>query len=141
MKLSTIEGGGLPEPKWATLFSDKTDQAAAKAHWAEIVTALKEAETLALANAHMVKRLVLVRIAHDAAAVKVAEQGLVIEAKNTDVPQYNPWWIAMRQASADATQLEGELCIPPRRRASAGKVVKKKTSARAADAYLKPVRK
>lgn len=143
MSLKAIEGGEgtAPEPDWSALFDDELDRATASERWGEIIREMKDAGTLAVCNGHQIKRLVLAYVNHDAAARQIAEQGAVIKAKRTSVPSYNPWWTILQQASSQATQLEGELGLSPRRRNSAGKVQRKKTVARAADDYLKPAAK
>lgn len=143
MALTPIDGGDghVPEPDWAALFDDELDRATASDLWGLLVRELRDAGTLASANGHTVKRLVLAYVNHDIAARRIAEQGAIIKAKRTAMPAYNPWWTILQQASTQATQLEAELCITPRRRAAAGKVQRKKTAARPADAYLKPVGK
>lgn len=143
MAFATIEGGDghLPEPDWSKLFDDELDQAAATEQWGITVREMRDAGTLATVNSHQIKRLVIAYVNHDVAARRIAEQGAVIKAKRTSVPSYNPWWTILQQASSQATQLEAELGLSPRRRNAAGKVQRKKTAARAADNYLKPVAK
>lgn len=137
---ASIDGGagGVPEPDWKTLFSDELDQALASDQFGLVIREMRDAGTLASANGHMIRRLVLAYVNHDVAARRIAEQGAIIKAKRTSVPSYNPWWTILQQSSSQATQLEGELGLSPRRRSQAGRVERKKRTARAADVYLKP---
>lgn len=143
MTFAAIAGGdgGVPEPDWSSLFSDELDQALASEQFGLIVREMRDAGTLASCNAHMIRRLVLAYVNHDVASRRIAEQGAVIKAKRTSVPSYNPWWTILQQASSQATTLEADLGLSPRRRSQAGKVERRKKAARAADAYLKPVGK
>jgi phage terminase small subunit len=143
MTFPSIDGGdGVPaEPDWSLTFTDEIDQAAAREHWRMIVSAMREAQTLAPENGHAIKRLVLFYVEFDRSARQVAEGGKVVRAKRTAVPQMNLEWVGMKQASAEASALEAELGLNPRRRNAAGKVHRKAKTVRAADAYLRPVAK
>lgn len=143
MTFPTIDGGdGSPaEPNWSLTYTDEIDQAAARDHWRLIISAMRDAGTLAAENGHAIKRLVLFYVEFDRSARQVAEGGKVIRAKKTAVPQMNLEWVGMKQASAEASSLEAELGLNPRRRNAAGKVQRKARTARASDAYLRPVAK
>ena len=143
MTFPTIDGGdGSPaEPNWALTYTDELDQMDAHEHWRLVTTAMRDVGTLAAENGHAIKRLVLFYVEFDRSARQVSEQGKVIRAKKTAVPQMNLEWVGMKQASAEASSLEAELGLNPRRRNAAGKVQKKARSARPSDAYLKPVAK
>ena len=142
MTFAQIEGGegGVPEPDWTALFTDELDQQLAGEQFGLIIREMRDAGTLASANGHMVRRLVLAYVNHDIAARRIAEQGAVIRAKRTAVPSYNPWWTILQQSSTQATTLEAELGLSPRRRSQAAKVERKKRTARPADAYLRPTK-
>lgn len=143
MTLETVHGGdGIPpEPDWASVYQDVLDQALAHEEWGIVLREMQEMQTIAMANGHAIKRLVMFRIQYERAARDVAENGPVVKAKKTRVPQYNPHWIVMRQADDAIRSLEGELGIAPLRRGRAGKATKKTKVARAADRYLRPVAK
>jgi hypothetical protein len=51
---------------------------------------MREAGTLAVANGHAIRRLVEFGLQYDRSVARVAEQGTVIKAKRTGVPQINP---------------------------------------------------
>jgi P27 family predicted phage terminase small subunit len=143
MSLSTIDGGdGMPpEPDWVSRYNDVLDQAIAHEAWGEVVRNMQSAGTLGVENGPMIKRLVEFHVIYERAARHVAENGVIQLAKRTKVPQVNPYFGIMKQTSEAMRLIEVELGIPPIRRAKAGKVERKKTSIRAADAYLKPVKK
>lgn len=143
MTLNVVEGGDgtPPEPDWSKIYSDGLDVALAHEHWINVVSELRSAGTLAVANGHSIKRLVEFRFQYERASQQVAEVGPVIRAKRTKVPQYNPHWIVMRQADQSITYLEAELGISPTRRGKAVKVQRGRSSTRASAAYLKSVSK
>lgn len=140
---TVIEGGigGVPEPDWSTIFNDELDIEFAQRQWRAIVTDLKDSEKLATVNVHQLKRLVISYVLYDLAAHRVIEQGAVIKAKKTSVPQYNPWWSILKDANSMATTHEAELTLSPRRRNNGGKVKQRSPSASAASAYLRPIPK
>lgn len=136
-KITVINcGGGIPEPVWSQIFNDELDQAAAHEFWRVAIQDLDKSEKLASVNAHQIKRMVMHQILHDMAFQKVIEQGAVIPAKKTKVPQYNPWFTVMQSANAMVTSAEAELTLSPRRRNNGGKVKKGTTKASGAAAYL-----
>lgn len=141
MSLDVITGGdGVPpEPSWRTLFGRAADRTAASDYWKSLVGELRSAGTLASANAHSIKRLVVAYVTFDISAKEVLKSGPVIKAKKTGTPTYNPWWTTMSNASSQAAGLEKELCISPRDRSSGGKVEKKARKATASANYLKRV--
>ncbi|MDO7843443.1 P27 family phage terminase small subunit [Sphingomonas immobilis] len=134
----TIEGGdGVPpEPNWRSIFGRAADREAASAYWKSIISELRSAEKLAVANAHSIKRLVVAYVTFDLSAREVLKTGPVMKAKKTGVPTYNPWWTTMSNASSQAQALEKELCITPRERANGGTVAKKERRP-AGGGYLK----
>jgi hypothetical protein len=79
MTLDLIEGGdGAPkEPDWRMLFSDAGECVTAREHWSTVVTTMRSAETLTVANGHSIKRLVLAQIVFDRACTAVARDGAV----------------------------------------------------------------
>lgn len=139
MQFATIDGGeGLPEePDWASLYTDVLDLTSAHEHWLVALRDCREAQTVTAANGHALRRLVEFRVQYDRAARQVAENGPVLKAKRTRVPQYNPQWVVMRQADEAIRALEGELGIAPVRRGKAVKVQRAKPKAAAADRYLR----
>jgi phage terminase small subunit len=143
VNLATVAGGdgAPPEPDWSSLYQDELDLVAAHEEWGIAIRELQQACTLSVANGHAVKRLVQFRIVYEGAARSVAENGTIQKAKRTRVPQVNPYWGVMRQASEEIRVLEVELGLPPVRRGRATKVERKQKRTTAADAYLKPVAK
>jgi P27 family predicted phage terminase small subunit len=141
--LETIQGGdGSPaEPDWTAVFTDILDIQAAREQWRIVVRELHESQALTVANGHTIRRLVEFRVIYERAVRDMAETGAVMKAKRSRVPQVNPNWPIMRQASEHISSLEAELCLTPRRRAAAGRVQRKAKVVRPADAYLKSVPK
>ena len=136
----TIDGGdGVPpEPNWRLIFGRQADRAAAAEYWRGIISEIRGAEKLAVANSHSIMRLVVAYVTFDLSAKEVLKSGPVMKAKKTGVPTYNPWWTTMSNAGSQAQALEKELCVSPRERNSGGKVVKTVHKRTGADAYLKP---
>ena len=133
-------GGGEgvpPEPNWRTIFGRVGDRTAAADYWRALITEMRGAEKLAVANAHSIKRLVVAYVTFDISAREVLKSGPVIKAKKTGVPTYNPWWTTMSNASSQAQALEKELCVSPRDRGAGAKVEKKVRRTSGADRYLK----
>lgn len=143
MQLSTVDGGqgAPPEPDWAAKYTDVLDLGLAREQWRIVVSELTEAGTLVVANGHAIQRLVDFRVIYERAARDMGESGAIVRAKRSRVAQINPNWSIMKQSAEQITTLEAELCLSPRRRASAGKAQRKAKAARPADAYLKPVAK
>lgn len=132
-------GDGVPpEPNWRSIFGRAADRKAAAEHWQSIISEMRSAEKLAVANAHSIKRLVVAYVTYDMSAREVMRMGPVMKAKKTGVPTYNPWWTTMSNASSQAQALEKELCVSPRDRNSGGKVEKTKRRKTGADQYLRP---
>jgi P27 family predicted phage terminase small subunit len=141
MDLRTIEGGdGLPpEPEWSLHYSDELDVAAAGEEWRTICSYMRDADTLAVANGHSIRRLVEFRVQWRRASEHVAEHGAIIKAKTTGKGgQWNPNWSVMRQADQAIRALEAELGLSPRRRAAAVKARRRRIRRIAADDYLDP---
>lgn len=138
MTISEIDGGAgvPPEPDWSDLYSDDLDIAAAHEEWGIVVRELRDAGVLSVANGHAVKRLIQFRVEFERAARQVAEDGSVVKAQRTGVPQHNPYWVVMRQADEAIRVLEAELGIAPTRRGKATQAKRVKKAQRAADAYL-----
>jgi P27 family predicted phage terminase small subunit len=135
-----IDGGeGVPpEPSWRSIFGRQADRTAAAEYWRGIISELRGAEKLAVANAHSIKRLVVAYVTYDISAREVLKSGPVMLAKRTRVPTYNPWWTTMSNAASQAEAIEKQLCISPRERGAGAKVEKKARRATGADRYLKP---
>jgi hypothetical protein len=136
--LVSIAGGdGMPpEPNWGHYYGDVADQARAHGHWSEICSSLRDAGGLAVSNGHAILRLITMRMEYDTSAQDVASRGVVIAATPKRYAHTNPHFRAMRQLDETIRQLEAELGIAPVRRGRIGKVVRKITKPRAADAYL-----
>ena len=134
----TIAGGdGMPpEPHWPHYYDETADQRRAHGHWAEIASALRDAGGLSVSNGHAILRLVTFRMEYDASAQDVATRGVIRPATRKHGEYTNPHFRAMRQLDETIRQLEAELGISPVRRGRIGKVVRKITKPRAADAYL-----
>lgn len=129
--------GVPPEPNWRTIFGRAPDREAAAGYWKSIISEMRSAEKLAVANAHSIKRLVVAYVTYDISAREVLKTGPVMKAKKTGVPTYNPWWTTMSNAASQAQALEKELCVSPRDRGSGAKVEKKANRRTGADNYLK----
>ena len=138
-QLVEIEGGdGVPpEPNWRTIFGRAADREAAAAYWKSIISELRGAEKLAVANSHSIKRLVVAYVTYDISAKEVLKSGPVIKAKKTGVPTYNPWWTTMSNADSQAAALEKSLCISPRERGTGAKVEKRVKRQQAGGGYLR----
>jgi P27 family predicted phage terminase small subunit len=135
-----IDGGdGVPpEPNWIRIFGRKADREAASEHWKRIVSEMRAAEKLAVANTHAIQRLVVAYVNYDQAAKQVLKLGPVIPAPRTKVLTYNPWWTVQANAASQAEALEKQLCISPRDRNTGGKVERTARRRTNADQYLKP---
>lgn len=133
-----IDGGDgtPPEPNWRSIFGRAADRTAASAYWREVISELKTAEKLAVANSHSIKRLVVAYVSYDRCAKEVAKSGPVMKAPKTGVPTYSPWWSTMNAADSQASALEKALCITPRDRGTGAKVAKKARQ-QAGGGYLK----
>jgi P27 family predicted phage terminase small subunit len=142
--MDVIDGSGdiVPEPDWASIFSDELEIAAAHEHWRVVTTELRERGLLAAANAHAMQRLVLCYLIYERASREVAENGAVLKPRRGNskaIARVSPYFSAMCQASDDATKIEAKLGISPRDRNAATKAERKASRRRAADSYLKPV--
>ena len=141
MSVIQIDGTGriVDEPDWGSLFNDVLEIAAAREHWRVVTTELKDRGLLSVANGHSLQRLVCSYLMFDRMYREVAESGVVIKPKRGNpksIARISPYFTAMREAGTDASQLEAELGISPRRRTSAAKAERKATRERASDAYL-----
>ncbi|MFZ2996260.1 hypothetical protein [Sphingobium sp.] len=83
-----IDGGdGVPpEPNWRTIFGRAADRQTAASYWRDIISEMRSAEKLAVANSHSIKRLVVAYVTYDISAREVLKSGPVIKAKKTGVP-------------------------------------------------------
>lgn len=133
--------GTPPEPAWSAIYDDDIDQKLAHDIWGQVVREMREKDTLSVVNGLSIKRYVMACILHEQASGKVIEQGAVVKAKRSAVPQYNPWWAVLKDADARAAAHESELGLSPRRRNSAGKIARGKKKTTAADSYLSAVSK
>ncbi len=131
-------GDGVPpEPNWRSIFGRAADREAASSYWKSIISEMRSAEKLAVANSHAIIRLVVAYITFDQSAKEVIKSGPVIKARKTGVPTYSPWWTTMSNAASQAQALEKELCISPRERGAGAKVVKKQTRTTGSARFLK----
>ena len=132
----------VEEPNWKALIPDQASEnngqwrEAAHREWLRLTAAMRQAETLAPENRHMIQRLALAYVRFDQAAAKAFAAGMVIGAPRTGVPMLNLWTSVMRAADSDAQAGERELCLSPKRRAGAGRVKRAEKPGRASDAYL-----
>lgn len=153
--LIVFEGGGegpaIPEPDWQALipypaaedaeFSATHARQLAAEHWARVTDAMRAAGTLGAENVHQVQRLVLAYVRYDQAASEVARSGAVTKAPKTKVPMLSVWVSVLKGASEEASTIEAELGLTPRRRGAVTKVQTRKKKARAADGYMGAGRK
>lgn len=131
--------GAPPEPDWQDVYTDPLDIEAAGHEWGLVIRELQGVETLTVANGHMIERLVKLRIQWRRADRHVAEHGPVFPPKGrAKTGQWNPYWTVWRQCDEAMRLIEGELCLPPLRRAKAGKAPKAKKAAKASDEFLGP---
>jgi phage terminase small subunit len=141
--LTSIQGGdgSPPEPDWRQIFTEPDDIAVATDNWSIIISEMREASTLAVANGHAIRRLVELSVQYARSARHVAEHGAILKpvTKKAKTGQWNPHWSVMRQANKNMTAAEAELGIAPIRRAKAGKVQRGKKGPRPADKFLRPV--
>lgn len=131
----------FPEPDWKTLCEDKSEIAAAKAHWKRIIDEMQTRETLAEANGHSVQRLVLAYLNYDRAAAKVAKLGVVDEPASNNpraISRLSIHFKAQSEAEKTAERLEAQLGLSPQRRGKVAKVTKKRERSAGADAFLGP---
>lgn len=126
--ITTIEGGdGVPaEPDWSILYANEDDMHEAREAWASVVSDLRTAGTLSVANGHAIRRLADFRVQYERAARHVAENGAIIKAVRAKTGQFNPYWAVMKHADEAIRTLEAELGIPPTRRGKAKKVERQK---------------
>lgn len=138
MSLHQIQGGdGTPvEPDWSLTYTDAADIEFASEQWGLVVREMRAAETLTVANGHMIARLVGFRVVYERANRTIAEAGTIIQAKRTKVPQISPHWTVMRQADEAIRAIEAELGVSPLRRNRVGKTQRAKKAPNAASAYL-----
>ena len=135
--------GALPkEPDWSEVYNDSDKQVGAHQYWVEIVHEMVEAGTISAVNGHAIFRVVAMRIEFDGAQLEIATKGRLITGghKKTGAQAVNSNWGCMMKSAEMLMQLEAELGLSPRRRASATKVSRgKKTTAAPAASYLKAV--
>lgn len=141
MALLSIENTGnvVPEPDWMTIFTDGLEIKSAKEFWRIITTELRDRKLLSPANAHSIQRLICAYLMFDRMYREVAEKGVVLKPKKGNVrsiARISPEFTAMREAGSDASALEAELGLAPRRRSAASKAERKTKVATPADAYL-----
>ncbi|TPM59141.1 P27 family phage terminase small subunit [Mesorhizobium sp. B2-2-4] len=139
--MDVIEGTGslVVEPDWTSLFNDDLEIAAAREHWRIVTTELKDRQLLAAANGHSIQRLVCAYLMFDRMYREVAEHGVVSKPRrgnSKSIARISPYFTAMREAGSDASVLEQELGISPRRRGSVTKAERKQRTQRASDAYF-----
>jgi P27 family predicted phage terminase small subunit len=134
--------GSPPEPNWVEIYGDENKDRLKRAreHWRQIVSRLKDAGAIEPGNGHAIMRLVSQYLIFDGCLRNVAERGAVLPKTRKADERTNPHFRTMRQCDETIRQLEAELGIAPVRRDRVGKVARKVTKARPADAFLgKPV--
>lgn len=134
-------GDGVREPRWASLLEDKSERAAAKAHWKRITDEMREYDTLSPTNAHAVQRLVLAYVVYDRCSAAVAKSGLVDDPAEDNpkaISRVNIHYKVMSEAEKTAERLESQLGLSPQRRGKVGKVTRKRERSAGADAFLGP---
>lgn len=139
--MDVIEGTGtiVVEPDWHSLFSDVLDIDAAQEYWRLITTELRDRQLLSPANGHSIQRLICAYLMFDRMYREVAENGVVTKPRRGNskaIARISPFFTALREAGADASNIEAELGISPRRRGSAVKAERKQRKERASDGYL-----
>lgn len=144
--MEAVPGTGsiIEEPHWRLLLNDDLEIAAATEYWRVVSNEMRGRTLLAPVNSHAVRRLVQAYLMYDRAARDVLENGGVLKPRRGNskaIARVNPSVQIMRNADHDATLLEAELGISPRRREGASKVQGAGRQQRASDAYLKPVKK
>jgi len=139
MTLKAIKGGdgAPPEPDWSQIYDDPLDIAIASEIWVQVVGELSQAQAISFTNGKMIERLSHFTVQYTRAARDVAARGMIIAARKTRVPQVNPHWAVMRQASEEIKAIEIELGIPPVRRGKVTKVDRKSRARAAADEFLR----
>ena len=65
--------GVPPEPNWRRIFGRASDREAASEHWKRVVSEMRGAEKLAVANTHAIQRLVVAYVTFDISAKRGAE--------------------------------------------------------------------
>ncbi len=135
------EIGGILEPDWSRLMTDRDEQSAASEHWRRVAGEMDELQILSASNGHALQRLVMAYLVYDRCSTMVAADGLVTEpAKDNPkaIARLSIHYKAMREAETTAERLEGQLGITPGKRARVGKVAKKRERKTGADAFLGP---
>lgn len=128
----------VEEPKWETMFDDDLDIKIAREQWQTILAEVQQQDSLSAVVGHQIKRLVLFYVLYEVACRHVFTEGAVKKARRSKVPQYNPWFTIMKDATAMASAAEKELMVTPKRMQQNGQKAKtaKLRKPRAADAYL-----
>jgi len=141
--MDVFDGTGeiVEEPNWGKLLKDRKELYAAKEYWRVITTELRERTLLSPSNRHAIQRLVMAYVVFDRSSLIVAEEGAVLPPAPDNpkaISRISPHVNVMRDAATDATNLEAELGLSPRRRAGAAKVAKKDKVTRASDKFFQP---
>lgn len=139
--MNGIEPAGtvISEPDWEALLSEDGEIDAASRHWRTITSELADRQLLASVNGHSVQRLVCAYLTFDKMFGEVAKNGAVAKPRRGNskaIARISPFFTAMREAGIDASALEAELGITPRRRGSVTKIDRKRHRKRASDEYL-----
>ncbi len=119
---------GLDVPEWGTLWPDAVDQKSAVGHWDGIVAEMRTQQKLAGENSHAISRLVIARVTYEQMARHVAQHGAMVQAPKTKVWMQNPALSIMNKQAEICAQLEAELTLSPRKRATGGKVATKRAA-------------
>jgi P27 family predicted phage terminase small subunit len=138
LKLTEGDGGVPPEPNWNKIYQHDNKLEAAHRYWVGVINEMKRAGTITCECYHSIFRLVTLRIQYDECVVDVSVNGMMADV-GREVPgnPYNPYFTLQKQCATAIKELEAELGLSPRRRASATKVKNgEKKTGKASDSYL-----
>lgn len=140
------EADPAAEPDWEALipFTEQEDglssteaRSAASGYWQSVTAAMREQGTFGPENRHQVQRLALAYVRYDHASAEIARGGAITRAPRTKVQMLSVWLTVAKHASDEASTLEAELGLTPRRRGAVTKIPGKKRAARASDVYMR----
>lgn len=119
-----MEGGvtepTVTQPDWGELMLVGAEAALAAAHWATIAGQLEAEGRMTPVAAHQVERLVIARVLHARAARRVLGGEALLEETPNGAQQQVPMLSVMNKQAQLAAQIEGELLLTPRKRATSG---------------------
>lgn len=135
----TVEIGGIKEPDWERLLTEKEEKLAASDHWRRIANEMNDLQILAPSNGHALQRLVIAYLVYDRCSMQVGTEGLVTAAKAENpksIDRLSIYYQAMREAERTAERLEKQLGLTPGNRGKVGKVSQRKAREAKADKFL-----